>query len=255
VHVSVRVAAFLIVLGGTAAASFAVAQPARELDMSAEARERFRRGAALAEQRDYDGAAREFEAAYQIDPRKDALFAWAQSERLGGNCLKAVELYRKFLASRDLTPAQTDAAQRPLERCERVVEQARAEEALRAKPPAPAAPTVVAPASPPPQRRTSIVPALLLGGGVAALAAAGAFYLLSRGDESDARAAVDNYGDYFDAVTRARDKQRIAAVAGAGGVLLVGGALLGWLGPWGDKEGVSAWTDGRGGGIALARRY
>jgi hypothetical protein len=58
-----------------------------------------------------------FEAAYALDASQPAvLYAWAQSERLGGRCPHAVELYTKFRAAK-ISPAQDDAARDAIAQC------------------------------------------------------------------------------------------------------------------------------------------
>jgi len=49
--------------------------------------------------KDYKTAIAEFEIAYRLDPEVPLLFTWAQAERLGGNCKRALELYQKYLYS------------------------------------------------------------------------------------------------------------------------------------------------------------
>lgn len=65
---------------------------------------------------DYEAASRELEAAYAIDPKPVLLYAWAQAERRGGHCDRAVDLYHRYLAT---TPnqAQVDAANSALAQC------------------------------------------------------------------------------------------------------------------------------------------
>ena len=43
-------------------------------------------------ERDFAGAVRAFEAAYAVQPLPRILFAWAQSARLGGDCMGALAL-------------------------------------------------------------------------------------------------------------------------------------------------------------------
>jgi hypothetical protein len=221
-----------------------------------EARVHFDTGAALATLRKYEEAAREFKASYELDPRKEALFAWAQVERLGGNCPAAVELYRRFLASADLTPTQIEAAELNVRRCQ---SEPKVEPA---PPPAPiAAAATIAVAAPPPvvvtparSRRAVVAGAVLLGGAVACAAASVTFYLLSRNDESTASSARV-LQDYYDPAHHAIERQRLAAGLLGAGVLLGGGALLEWLTSAPRAPRLAAWIDPRGVGAALAGRY
>lgn len=263
--VPARVAALLIVLLGAPGAAGARAQagPQAPEPGHSQAREHFRRGVSLAEQRNYEEASREFEASFQLDPRKEPLFAWAQVERLRGNCSKAITLYKRFLEYPDLSTSQRDAAQRNVRRCERVLEEAGATQGPAPPPappppvPAPAAPPpaaeVTAPAGPAPAARPSAVGMLLVGSAVAAFGVAGTFYVLSRNDERDAQDRNKSYEEYLPLVERARQKQRLAAGFAAGGVLLAGGAFLHWLAPWSGRAEVA--VDGRGIRVALGGRF
>ena len=72
-------------------------QMARSLN--ADARPHFVLGYKAFNAKDYKTATAEFEIAYRLDPEVPLLFTWAQSERLGGNCKHALELYQKYLYS------------------------------------------------------------------------------------------------------------------------------------------------------------
>jgi hypothetical protein len=213
----------------------------------------FDRGAALAAERRYDEAAQAFQAAYDLDHRKEALFAWAQVERLRGNCGAAVPLYRRFLASADLTPAQSEAAALSIRRCE-------AEPEPRPEAPAPApvpaaVVTVPVPAPPPARSRRAVVTSgVMLGGAVASTGAAATFYLLSRNDERLA-SSKDVWQDYYDAARRARDRQRLSAGLFGAGVLLGGGALLQWLVSAPAPVTAAAWIGPGGAAMAVQGRY
>jgi tetratricopeptide (TPR) repeat protein len=226
-----------------------------------EAQAHFDRGAALAGEQKYDEAAAEFKASYELRPRKESLFAWAQVLRLAGDCPGAVELYRKFLRSPDLTPTQIEAAQLSIDRCET---------ATPPRPPTPPPPppaaapppvtTVVTPPPPPPappgrSRRAVVVGATLLGGSIVALGASGTFYFLSRDTEKEALAA-DTWVAYRDPAARARSQQRWAVGLLGAGVLLGGGALLEWLATApGKGPAATARIGGGGAGVGLRGSY
>ena len=245
-----------------------------EAPMSPEARRHFDRGASLVIERRYTEASREFEAAHRLDPRKQSLFAWAQVERLRGNCARAIELYKQFLASGGLTPSQEEAADLNIRRCEREASANPPAEAA-GSPGAAAAPAAVAPAAPPVvvERAAPPVPpaversraalaltAVLAGTGVASAGTAGVFYYLSVQDERRAREA-DLYDDYVVAIDRSRSRQRVAALLGGAGVLLGAGAVLQWLvsgrqAAAAPAATATAWLDGDGGGgVALGGRF
>ena len=48
--------------------------------------------------KNYAAAADELGAAQKAEPHREILFAWAQAERMRGNCPVAIDLYRKYLA-------------------------------------------------------------------------------------------------------------------------------------------------------------
>lgn len=74
--------------------------------------------------------------AYQALPNPDYLYGWAQSERLAGNCTRAVELYREY-ADLDVSERSREAADMNAKRCGGDIE-------TPAEPPAPVtAPTPV----------------------------------------------------------------------------------------------------------------
>jgi hypothetical protein len=70
--------------------------------------------------KDFKTASVEFEIAYKIDPEVPLLFTWAQSERLGGNCPHALELYQKYLYS-NINRDQADYARHWIDACGGVV--------------------------------------------------------------------------------------------------------------------------------------
>src|SRR5688572_6058343 len=65
---------------------------------SEEAGRYFREGVALAREERFDEASRAFESAFQLEKTVEALFGWAQAERLAGRCPRAALLYQDFLA-------------------------------------------------------------------------------------------------------------------------------------------------------------
>jgi hypothetical protein len=258
--VSFRAAALLIVLASVLPAGTARARAAADRDDAAEARKQFERGAALTAERKYPEAAAAFKASYELRPRKEALFAWAQVARLGGDCPAAIDLYRKFLASAELKPEQIEAAQLGIERCQNAP----------APEPPPPAPVVAPPPVPTPapvptlvvteprrSRGAVVLGASLMSGAVLALGASGVFYYLARQDESAATAA-GRWDDYYPSASRARTRQRWALGLAGGGVLLAGAAVVEWLATApGEPEGtrVTAWLAPGAAGLAIGGRY
>ncbi len=66
-------------------------------------------------------AAQGFQAAYEADPQLDYLFAWAQAERLGGQCEHAIALYTTYLelagSDEDVKPDQLEKVAKLRELC------------------------------------------------------------------------------------------------------------------------------------------
>jgi hypothetical protein len=196
-----------------------------------DARQLFDRGAARAAGRDYDGAAADFEASFAQDGRKEALFAWAQAERLGGHCTRAIELYRRFLANGGITANQREAADLNIRRCQREGDTP----APAPPPPSPLpalaapAPTIVIAPAPARSRRAVMAGVVLAGAAAGALAASGTFFVLSRIDERQALSVDTTWDDYYGPARRARTTGFIALGLLGGGVALGGAALLEWI--------------------------
>ncbi|MCH9682218.1 MAG: hypothetical protein K0V04_12340 [Deltaproteobacteria bacterium] len=76
-----------------------VASAAPEVLSNPKARIHFERAQGHFDEQDYAAAIPELKAAYAVEPNPMLLYAWAQAERLAGSCSRAVELYRRFLAT------------------------------------------------------------------------------------------------------------------------------------------------------------
>jgi tetratricopeptide (TPR) repeat protein len=74
----------------TLALAIVVAQP------SPDAQEAYDRGAAAYKALDYAGASDAFEESYELEPTQQALFGWAQAERLQEHWADAARLYREL---------------------------------------------------------------------------------------------------------------------------------------------------------------
>ena len=68
-------------------------------DAKQDARATADQGIALFEQHDFAGAAAKFEAAYALDRNPEYLFNGAQAYRHGGDCIRAADLYGRFLSA------------------------------------------------------------------------------------------------------------------------------------------------------------
>jgi tetratricopeptide (TPR) repeat protein len=225
-----------------------------------EASRHFDRGAALAAEQKYDEAAQEFRASYELRPKKESLFAWAQVLRLGGDCAAAVELYRKFLRSPDLSPTQIEAAQLSIDRCEAAPAPKPAPPPM-VQPPPPPAPAAAVVAAPPPvvatrrSRGAVVLGATLLSGAVVALGASGTLFYLSRSDER-AAVAAGNWEQYYEPARRSRARQRWAFGLLGGGLLLGGGAVVEWLATAPARGTMAtAWLGDGAAGVGLRGSY
>jgi tetratricopeptide (TPR) repeat protein len=74
------------------------------------------RGDALYMEGAFVEAGEAYASAYLDDPNPDYLYAWAQAERLAGNCPNAVELYREY-AGLDVPTKARDAAYTNADKC------------------------------------------------------------------------------------------------------------------------------------------
>jgi tetratricopeptide (TPR) repeat protein len=81
------------------------------------ARGLFKKGVEEYKAKKYDVAAATLAKSYELDPKPDALFALAQSERLAGRCKDAVPHYKKLLEQTTDLPT-LKAVQSNLELCE-----------------------------------------------------------------------------------------------------------------------------------------
>ncbi len=206
--------------------------------MRPEAKARYDAGMAHYRARRYREAIGDFQAAAEIDPRREILFAEAQATRLAGDCPRAVTLYERFLATRP-PPQQVEATRIALDRCRvaNVIPVALAP-VLVDRPPPPATP------SPRPWYRDPWG-ALLVAGGAVVLVPATIVFATSFGAAEDARRdrIYGAFGDQHEAALR-RWKW------GLGGMVL-GAALVGL----GATRIVSVGLDRGGARVALAGSF
>ena len=178
--------------------------------MKPEARERYDRGLAAYQSKDYPNAIAAFEAGFALEPRREFLFANAQARRLAGDCRGAVPLYQRFLEMAP-PPVQASATHIALARC---AQQMAAE---RPAPP-PIVVTPRAPPPPPPPWTHDRWGAVLLGAGVGGLAVGGGFLASSFSALPSAHAP--DYAHYGPPQGTAESRHTIAVVG-----LVSGGAL------------------------------
>ncbi len=229
--------ALCLVIAARPAAAQSIAGP----PLHAQARAHFDKAIAAYSAANYRAASVEFELAYGLDARRELLFAWAQSERLSGNCDRAVMLYRRFL---DQSPTEAEAAKavRQIDRCKP------ADPAEPATPPATTPGDDIAVERPPPRLVEHApvenhwysdpwVDGLVAGGGAAAVAG-GIFLWMAHGDDDSADRATQ-YGDARRLADEAESRRVIGMITLAtGGALVIGGVALAKWG--GDHDTVIA---------------
>jgi len=183
--------------------------------MPAEAKARYDEAMALYAARQYKAAIGAFAAAYALEPRREILFAQAQATRLSGDCVAALPLYQRFLATQP-PPQQVEATRIAVARCEAATVTA------TGPPRAPAPPVLVAPPPPPPPRWYSDrAGAALVGAGLLGVGAGVALLSSARSLDDQARAAHDRY----DTAAALRDRAERRWAWGVG-TIVAGSALL-----------------------------
>jgi hypothetical protein len=211
----------VLVLIARSASAQAIAGP----PLDAQARAHFDKALADYSAANYRAASVEFELAYGLDARRELLFAWAQAERLSGNCDRAVMLYKRFL-EQSPTEAEAAKATRQIDRC-----------GGTATGPAPStAPTddiaVERPMPPPPPPPRELEHShgwvgLVAGGGAIAITG-GVFEVLAHSDDN-AAAAATVYGDARHFADEADTRRAIGVAAlASGGALVLGGFAWAW---------------------------
>jgi hypothetical protein len=253
------------------AASTAVAQPKKKTKLSPEAKQHMELALAAYGKADYDTAAREFGAAYEIDKEPSLLYGMAQAKRLGGHCAEAVPLYQRYLETKP-NKSQVAAARSGIKLCEGAASKPTPDPTPPPDPtpapasdppptpdptPAPPAADPVAPpvdpvvvASPPPPPRdappwyTDRLAGFVTLGGIA-VAGIGVGYLVAyRGTMSDADGAMF-LDEYDDLLAKATTQRRIAVVGlGVGSAAIISGVLLYTMRDRAPRD-VAVGTDGR----------
>jgi tetratricopeptide (TPR) repeat protein len=254
----------------------AIATPAH----ADEAKKLFAKASKLYKKGDYAAAARAFEKLHALDKSVPVLFAWAQSERLSGNCPRAIDLYDKLIEL-DLTPANRDAVEKNKAECEKSIGSA-----SQTPPPAPeptpsppdpdppapdSAPTTTKPVptteaptpapTPVDTPRTGSRPWYTDPIGLSALDAGAVgiglgvyFYSSGQSINNDAE-ATDSYVEYLELKDKAQSRGRLGVITGGAGLALVGAGIVYYAllrpAPVEKQDLVTAWISGDGGGIAF----
>jgi hypothetical protein len=226
-------------------ARLAGAQSLSGAPLNPQARAHFDKALAAYAAANYRAASVEFELAYGLEARRELLFAWAQAERLSGDCDRAVMLYRRFL---DQAPGEAEAAKavRQIERCR------------GSNPGEPASPPVATPGDDiavdrAPPRLVEHAPAeshwysdrwvdTLVAGGGAAIVAGGVFLWIAHGDDNAADHATQ-YGEARRLADQADGRRLIGTITLAtGGALVLGGIALAWWNNEHDTSVARSWS-------------
>jgi len=185
----------------------------------------------------YARAAELYQEAYLLDANPAYLYASAQSQRLGGDCTKALQSYQAYLRA---NPPESERAKATanIERCEgelRDREAAVNAEQIAAPyevpappPPPPEEKPLPPPPPPPPPEKSNIVGHVMLGLGVVALGGGSYLFYSGRKALSDHNSAP-TYDDYIAGladVDSAKQKQTFGLIGAGAGAALVGGAIL-----------------------------
>jgi tetratricopeptide (TPR) repeat protein len=172
------------------------------------AREHFQRAQAHFDDGDYAAAVPELKAAYALDPDPMLLYAWAQAERLSGNCPKAVELYRRYLGT-DPAPEQVRLTEANLLDCGAEVDDSDGPHTDR----------------PPRPWYTDWLGGSLFALGAASTITGGVLVALGQQDVDDSAGATTQ-DEYFDGIEQGRTKNTAGlALVGVGAALVVGSVI------------------------------
>jgi tetratricopeptide (TPR) repeat protein len=214
----------------TLVAAPAQAQQQSGKPMKVKAERHFNRGVTFFRKGKFAKAATAFSKAHAMEPRTDILFAWAQMERLAGDCDKAVELYRQLESAEDLGDADKAAVDDGLERCG-ATEEPEPEPPPAVEPPPPPPPKIVTKVitrdAPPPWWADPLGGALV-GSGVVLLGVGTGFLVVSISDSSAADDAT-TYEAHETLQSRAKSRRTIALVSMGVGAGLVAGGVVRYL--------------------------
>jgi tetratricopeptide (TPR) repeat protein len=183
-----------------------------------EARTLLDEGASAYARGDFTGAIAAFERGYAIDPAPVFLYAWAQAARYAGDCVTALDLYDRFLAT-DPPASQRSAAEGYRAKCAAVVPPSVPEPKPQIEPDAPMQSPITRPRDAVKRRIDPVGPALLGVGSSIAIAGAA---LLGVGLDAVARQNdTTAYQDFSDL-----DRRKRVFLGSGAPILAVGLALF-----------------------------
>jgi len=190
------------------------------------ARDLFNLGIDEYKAKQYDAAAASLAKSHALDPRPDALYALAQSERLAGRCKDAIPHYETLLLDAKDEKSQTKIKEN-IEICKQIeagkpVPEEKAQDARSVERDAPTIEyrTVVRT-----ERSRDVLSIVLFAGGGVAISGGVALYLVARSQRNDADNAttLEDYNDKYDSSRRLK---WISYASGAVGVSLITVALV-----------------------------
>lgn len=214
--------------------------PAPTEEAKAKAKEHVDAGTRFYNVQQYDKAAEAYQQAYLLDPRPEYLYASAQSQRLGGDCTKALRSYDAYLRT---NPSKTEQAktQKNIERCQQDLKDhppiaepvtdptTILQPEIPTPPPAPPPiETPVEPSPPPPPAGPSYLGGhVLLGSGIVVAAAGVLLYVRGKGaiDDHNASPTYDAFLDSRDDL----DGPKLQQTLGVSAIAVGGGLILGGL--------------------------
>lgn len=224
---TIRTFVFALTLGAPFAA---------HADPKADAQAHIAKAAEAFEKSDYEVAVRELEAANNLDPQPDLLYAIGQTYVQLDRCPEAVTYYRRYLETKP--PAQATAdTQQAIATCEAKAPTEPVEPIEPVPGPTePGQPTEPPPGDalpPPPPPADSPFYADILGdalviGGVAAIVIGGVVYGGARSTLDDAEEA-GTLAEYNDLVDQAESRRTISVVLVGGGAVLLGAGIARFL--------------------------
>jgi tetratricopeptide (TPR) repeat protein len=192
----------------------------------------------------FDVALTELQAAYELDPQPDTMYAIGQVQVKLNNCPEAIMAYEKFLES---NPGEEPAAL-----ANEKITTCRAELAAQ-QPPPPPPPDPQPQPVPPPERKAFYKDPIgdgLVVVGIGASVAGVIFYMGARSRLEDADTAL-SYAEQRTIVEDAKGKRNLAIIAGGVGVAALGLGVWRWttVGKSGEQHRVALVPRGDGGGM------
>jgi tetratricopeptide (TPR) repeat protein len=191
----------------------------------------------------FDVALTELQAAYELDPQPDTMYAIGQVQVKLNNCPEAIMAYEKFLESNP-GPEPAALANEKITTC-------RAELAAQQPPPPP--PDPQPPPPPPPESKAFYKDPIgdgLVVVGIGASVAGVIFYMGARSRLEDADTAL-TYAEQRTIVDDAKGKRNLALIAGSVGVAAIGLGVWRWttVGKSGEQHRVALVPRADGGGM------